>query len=229
MLLVLAVLLQLGALQYAYTSLGLERRHAMLVLLGSLLGSYLNVPVAHLHGERIWSGQEVDYLGMRYVIPVVVDWPGTIIAVNVGGALIPSVISLFLLARNGLWARGLLATAAIAFLCYQLARPVPSLGITLPLLVPAIATGLVALLLSRQHAAPLAYAGGSLGTLIGADLLNLNHISRMGAPVMSIGGAGTFDGIFVIGIFAVLIASLSSRLRSREGIRRQGFVAPRRE
>jgi uncharacterized membrane protein len=31
----------------------------------------------------------------------------------------------------------------------------------------------------------------------------------MGAPVASIGGAGTFDGIFLTGILAVLIASLS--------------------
>ena len=61
----------------------------------------------------------------------------------------------------------------------------------------------------REQAAPLAYIGGSLGTLIGADLLNLGNIRGLGAPVASIGGAGTFDGIFLIGIVAVLIASLS--------------------
>jgi uncharacterized membrane protein len=64
-------------------------------------------------------------------------------------------------------------------------------------------------LLSRAHAAPLAYIGGSLGTLIGADLLNLDKVQGLGAPVASIGGAGTFDGIFLIGILAVLIASLT--------------------
>jgi uncharacterized membrane protein len=52
----------------------------------------------------------------------------------------------------------------------------------------------------------LAYISGSLGTLIGADLLNLNNIQGLGAPVASIGGAGTFDGIFVTGILAVLLA-----------------------
>jgi uncharacterized membrane protein len=66
----------------------------------------------------------------------------------------------------------------------------------------------VAIVLSRENAAPLAYISGSLGTLIGADLLNLGNIRGLGAPVASIGVAGTFDGIFLIGIVAVLIASL---------------------
>jgi uncharacterized membrane protein len=48
--------------------------------------------------------------------------------------------------------------------------------------------------------------------LIGADLLNLGKVQGLGAPVASIGGAGTFDGIFLIGILAVLIASLSGGL-----------------
>jgi len=75
--------------------------------------------------------------------------------------------------------------------------------------VPALAAAVIALLLSREYAAPLAYIGGSLGTLLGADLLNLGKIQGLGAPVASIGGAGTFDGIFLIGILAVLIASFT--------------------
>jgi uncharacterized membrane protein len=205
---VLVVLIQLGALQYAYTRLGISARAALLLLLVSLLGSYLNLPVAELPDQQVLSGQVVDYFGMRYVIPVVVDWPGTIIAVNVGGAVIPTMMSLYLLARNRLWGRGLLATVAVAAVCHWLARPVPGLGIALPVFVPALVTGTAALMLSRQYAAPLAYIGGSLGTLIGADLLNLGNIDGLSAPVASIGGAGTFDGIFVTGILAVLIASI---------------------
>jgi uncharacterized membrane protein len=88
---------------------------------------------------------------------------------------------------------------------------VPGVGIALPVLVPAVTTAIVALLLSRQRAAPLAYISGSIGTLIGADLLNLDKLQGLGAPIASIGGAGTFDGIFLTGILAVLIASLSRR------------------
>ncbi|WEX73936.1 DUF1614 domain-containing protein [Sinorhizobium numidicum] len=211
--LVLVVLIQIRALHYAYTRLGISARAALLLLLSSLLGSYLNLPVVELPGQQVLSGQVVDYFGMSYVVPVVVDWPGTVIAVNVGGALIPSLMSLYLLAKNKLWGRGLLTTAAVAAVCHWLAQPVPGLGIALPVFVPVIVTGIVALLLSREYAAPLAYIGGSLGTLIGADLLNLGSLQGLGAPVASIGGAGTFDGIFVVGILAVLIASISGAFR----------------
>jgi uncharacterized membrane protein len=67
------------------------------------------------------------------------------------------------------------------------------------------------LLLSRRFAGPLAYVSGSLGTLIGADLLNLDKLHGLGVPVASIGGAGTFDGIFVTGVLAVLLAGLIRR------------------
>jgi len=145
---------------------------------------------------------------MHYVVPVVVEWPGTVIAVNVGGAVIPGLLSFYLLARNELWVRGLLATAGVAVVCHILAEPVPGLGIALPVFVPPASAAIVALLLSRRYAAPLAYIGGSLGTLIGADLLNLDKIQGLGAPVASIGGAGTFDGIFLTGILAALLASI---------------------
>jgi uncharacterized membrane protein len=60
----------------------------------------------------------------------------------------------------------------------------------------------------QRNAPPLAYIAGGLGTLIGADLTNLDKVRGLGAPVASIGGAGTFDGIFLTGILAVLLASL---------------------
>jgi uncharacterized membrane protein len=204
----LLVLLQVGALRYAYMRIGLSAGGAMLVLLGSLVGSYFNIPLAELPERHIVSGQEVSFFGMRYVVPVVVEWPETVVAVNVGGALIPGLVSLYLFVKHRLWVRGLLAIAFVAALCHLLAQPLPGLGIALPVFVPAIVSALVALLLSLRRAAPLAYIGGSLGTLVGADLLNLGRVQGLGAPMVSIGGAGTFDGIFLTGVLAVLIASL---------------------
>lgn len=207
--LVLAVLIQVGALRYAYMRLGIGPGVALVLLLGSLLGGYFNIPVADLPGQQILGQREVDFFGMRYAMPVVVDWPGTVLAVNVGGALIPGVMSLYLLIKNELWWSGTIAIVSVSAVCHALAHPVPGVGIALPVFVPALTAGIVAVLLSRRHAAALAYMGGSLGTLIGADLLNLGAIRRMGAPVASIGGAGTFDSVFLTGILAVLIASLS--------------------
>jgi uncharacterized membrane protein len=212
---VLLVLLQLGALRYAYMRLGISSGAAMLLLFGSLIGSYFNIPLVYLPEERMISHQEIDFFGMRYVIPLVTESPGTLLAVNVGGAVIPTLMSLYLLARNRLGFSGAVAIAVVAAVCYALSRPIPGLGIAEPVFVPALTTALVAVLLSPGQAAPLAYAGGSLGTLIGADLLNLGNIRGLGAPIASIGGAGTFDGIFLIGIVAVLLASIPQLWRRR--------------
>jgi uncharacterized membrane protein len=211
MFVLLVLLTQLGLLRYAYIRIGISSRAALLLLFGSLIGSYVNIPVAELAEQQIMSGREITYFGIHYVVPVVVDWPGTVLAVNVGGALIPGLMSIYLLVKNRLWGTGLLATACVTTVCHLLADPVPGVGIALPVFVPALTTAIVALLLSRRHAAPLAYISGSLGTLIGADLLNLGKLQGLGAPIASIGGAGTFDGVFLIGIVAVLIASISRR------------------
>ncbi len=202
------VLLVFRAMRYAYVSLGISSSTAMWLLFASLVGSYFNIPVANLPDEQVMSNQVIDFFGMQYTVPVVAQWPGTVIAVNVGGAVIPALMSLYLLISRGLWLNGAVATAAVALILHWLAEPVPGLGIAVPVFLPALATAVVALLLSRQNAAPLAYIAGSMGTLIGADLTNLDKVRGLGAPVASIGGAGTFDGIFLTGILAVLLASI---------------------
>jgi uncharacterized membrane protein len=207
------VLLQLGALRYAYLSLGVSSGTAMRLLVGSLIGSYFNIPIATLPAERVMSDRVVNYFGMQYTVPVVQNWPGTVIAVNVGGAVIPTVMSIYLLAKHDLWGKGLIATAIVAVIIHWMATPEPGLGIAVPVFMPAVITAIVAILLSRQEAASLAYIGGGLGTLIGADITNLDKVRGLGAPVASIGGAGTFDGIFLTSILAVLLASLYARPR----------------
>jgi uncharacterized membrane protein len=206
--LVLVVWIEVRAFSLAYLRMGFGPHAAVVLLFASLAGSYLNLPVARLPAHQIVSGEEIPFFGMSYVIPVVVNWPGTVIAVNIGGAVIPSLLLLYLLVRNQLWVRGLVATAIVTAVCHTLARPVPGLGIALPVFVPPFSAAVTALLLSRGQAGPLAYISGSLGTLIGADLLNLDKVRGLGAPVASIGGAGTFDGIFLTGVLAVLIASI---------------------
>jgi len=213
---IVLLLVQLGVLRYAYMRLGMSSGAALLLLLASLVGSYFNIPVAELPGERVMSGEVIDFFGMRYVVPVVENWPGTLIAVNVGGAVIPVLVSLYLLARHALWIRGVVATAVVALVIHWFADPVRGVGIAVPVFLPALITAVLAVVLARERAAPLAYVAGSLGTLIGADLTNLDKISDLGAPVASIGGAGTFDGIFVTAILAVLLASINPWRREPE-------------
>jgi uncharacterized membrane protein len=195
--------------------LGVGPGAAMLLLVGSLIGSYFNIPITLLPGQPVMSGQIVDFYGMSYVVPFVTSWPGTVLAVNVGGAVIPTVMSTYLVIRYNLWLKAAIATAIIAAIIHAMATPVAGVGIAVPVFAPVVATAIIAFILSREYAAPLAYIGGSMGTLIGADLLNLDKISGLGAPVASIGGAGTFDGIFLTGILAVLLAGIASPSRPR--------------
>lgn len=211
--LVVVALIELRILRYAYERMGVNPRYVMLVLLLSLLGSHVNIPVAELPPEEIVSNRIVESYGVRYVVPAVEHWPRTIIAVNVGGALIPTLLSIYLVIQNRLYVRGLIAVAVVAGAVHLLAKPVHGVGITVPTFFPAVVAAIVAMILARWQAPPLAYVAGSLGTLIGADLLNLDKIQGLGAPVASIGGAGTFDAVFVSGILAVLLAPASGPVR----------------
>jgi uncharacterized membrane protein len=156
--------------------------------------------VARLAGHAL-----VRPYGVPFALPAV-HAAGTVVAVNVGGCLIPVAVSLYLLAKNHLWGRGLLAVAAVAAFVHPMAQPVAGVGVTVPTFLPALGAVAVALMLSRRYAALLAYVGGSVGTLVGADLMNLGRVQALGAPLTSIGGAGTFDGIFLTGLLAVMLA-----------------------
>jgi uncharacterized membrane protein len=80
----------------------------------------------------------------------------------------------------------------------------------LPGFIPPLVSAGLAILLARDNPAPVAFISGTLGTLIGADLLNWPNFKKLGAHMISIGGAGVFDGIFLAGILAVLISSIPS-------------------
>jgi uncharacterized membrane protein len=202
------VMIQIGILQYVFESMGVSRRYMFSLLLLCLLGSYVNIPVAEIPGEQVRSGRIVDFFGMEYVVPVVVSHPGTVIAVNLGGAVVPFFLSIYLMGKHRLFGASVLAVAIVAAVVHYLAKPVPGLGIAVPIFIPPLVAAVTAVCISRWRAGPLAYIAGSLGTLIGADLLNLGKIRGLGAPVASIGGAGKFDGIFLAGIVGVVLAGI---------------------
>ena len=177
----LIFLVEMRILTYAYRKVGVHPRYAFAVMLLSLLGSHVNIPL--------------------YATP-----GGTVVALNVGGALIPILVSLYLVAHTGMLVRMLIGTALVAVIVHQIAYVVPGVGIAVPMLVPPLVAAGVALILAFRRAPPVAYVSGSMGTLVGADLLNLRQIGRLGAPLVSIGGAGTFDGVFLTGILAGLLA-----------------------
>ena len=199
------VLIQVRIIGYAYEKVGINQHYVFALLLLSLFGSYVNIPIAELPAKRIISDQEVTFYGVRYVIPKVQEWQKTVIAINLGGAVIPALLSFYLLIKNGIYIQAIRVIIVAAVVRWK-SKPIPGLGIATPIFIPPLAAVIVALLLTESSAPALAYIAGSLGTLIGADLLNLGKIQELDAPVASIGGAGTFDGIFLTGILAVLLA-----------------------
>jgi uncharacterized membrane protein len=203
----LLVFVQVGALRIAFDKLGLSPQAALALLLVSLAGSLVNVPLFTLRAETAVTGP-VPWMFRGLLRPPLRPPTGrTLIAVNVGGCLVPLGICAWLLRRHGLpVGEVLLAVATVALLARVLSRPIPGVGIGMPLFVAPLAAAVVALLIDPAASAPLAYVAGTVGVLLGADLSRLNDIRRLGTPFASIGGAGTFDGIFLTGIVAVLIA-----------------------
>jgi uncharacterized membrane protein len=207
LLLVLMVLVfELRILSYAYRKIGVPARYMFVVMLVSLLGSHFNIPLFEMRVTPVPPPADTTRFGRTYVPPPVVQRGSTIVAINVGGALVPLVLSLYLFLRFRMRVRMLLGTAIVAVIVHALARIVPGVGIAVPMFLPPIAAAVVSLALAYRQAPPLAYVAGSMGALIGADLWNLPRIAEIGAPVVSVGGAGTFDGVFLTGIIAGLLA-----------------------
>ena len=178
-------LLELGLIAYAYERIGIDSRYLISLLALSLIGNNLNLPIARYADD----GESAEVL-----------------AINVGGALIPIGLSLYLLVFGAAPLTALIGVAAVAVVVHRIARPLPGVGIAVPVIVPPVIAAAAGFLLAPTAPPACAYVAGSLGTLIGADLTNIGVLRRLGRPVASIGGAGSFDGIFVTGILAVLLA-----------------------
>ncbi len=115
----------LRVLRYASISMGIGVENLLAILSLSLLGSYINIPVAYLPERQTATAAEISYFGVTYVIPVVHDFAATVLAVNVGGALIPIALSLYLILKHQLFGLSVLGIAIVAAVCHLLARPVP--------------------------------------------------------------------------------------------------------
>jgi uncharacterized membrane protein len=170
-----------------------------------------NVPLKRLRRHRVVAVPAVRMFGMGWGRSSRVQKQryDLVIAINVGGALIPCALALVELLRLAATGTLLPALACIGlniFVCQRVARPIAGMGIAMPALVPGLVAVGSALILAADNAAPVAFASGVLGPLIGADLLHMHEIRRFDTPVVSIGGAGTFDGIVVSGMVALLLA-----------------------
>ncbi len=200
---------ELASLTLAFEKLGLSARSAYLLLMTTLGGSFLNLPLFRINAAPSGAAAVPPQFRNFLRLPMKLMPGKIVIAVNVGGCVVPLAFCIYLLKNyqlDPLYV--LICIAAVAAVARSFSWPIPGVGIAIPIFIAPVAAALIAWLLSREQAAPLAYIGGTLGVLIGADLLRLPDIRRMGVPVASVGGAGSFDGIFVTGVLAVLLLGL---------------------
>ncbi len=212
LLIVLFPLLFGQLLAASMAKLHLDPTTGLFVTLAIILGSFINIPVKRIERTRDVVVHPLATFGFfRF-------WPelrrvrqATVIAVNLGGCVVPTAVAVYELIRlaeldgHMLWAVPVTAVVNIA-VCYAVARPVEGVGIALPGLIPAITAAAAALVLAPDQAPPVAFIAGVAGPLIGADLLHLKDVEKIASGVLSIGGAGTFDGIVLSGIVAAYLA-----------------------
>ena len=204
------IMVEFNAIALAFLKIGIPARYVFSALFAILLGSFVNIPVKEIHGGTVVrEPATVRFYGFKYIIPRA-KRNVTVVAVNLGGAVFPIILSGYLLVETGLYFRSLIGILFMTAACYRLARPIDGVGIALPFFMPPVLAALLSVMIAHNHAPVIAYVSGTVGTLIGADLLHLRQISKLNAPVVSIGGAGTFDGIFLTGILAVLLSTFLS-------------------
>lgn len=180
--------------QVAVAKLGFAPGLAVLLLVAIVVGSAINIPLYQ---------RDVQPAGMPWFMTS--GHRRTVVALNVGGGLIPIILAIYQLTRGHVVA--ILATAAIVtVVSYFSAEVIPGKGIRMNAMVAPLTAVVCAWLMGANAAPQIAFAGGILGTLIGADLLHLREVERIASGVLSIGGAGVFDGIALCGLFSLLLA-----------------------
>jgi uncharacterized membrane protein len=186
-----------------FEKLGFSSEVTILILLAILIGSSINIPLGR---QKLVRVEEPVFFGLFRAPRIKAQG----IAINLGGAVIPVLISFYFLYLG--WRQGfslepvLIAIILMIIISKFLARIIPGRGIALPFFIPPLFAVLFALILSPNFAAPCAFISGVLGTLIGADLLNLRKVQKISPGFLSIGGAGVFDGIFLVGMASALLA-----------------------
>lgn len=199
------VFVSLNIFGTAFRKLGFPPEYSVYFLSISLLGSYMNLPVKKVRSRMpVLSSKAGDLIQPGYAASSLKDEQVTI-AVNLGGAVIPIAMSVFLSTLVN-FVDVVVGVLIVTVLIHKIARPVKGGGIAVHALLPPFLAVAISLIISPHNAPLISYISGTLGCLIGIDILNLRKVPYLGVPVVSIGGAGTFDAIFLTGIISVLLA-----------------------
>ena len=200
-------LLFLGFVGAAFARLGFSWIGAVAIILLMLIGGAINIPIGKIRRETV----RIEY--NDGVIPDGFSPWETVISLNLGGAVIPVVIAVYLLfisTPSGMLSAGsvIIAVLLVSALSFISVRHAGGAGILAPLFIPGLAALVCGLVLSGGvgfAAGVTAFVSGTFGTLIGANIANLHKIRELGIAKFSIGGAGTFGTVFIGCILSALI------------------------
>jgi len=202
---ILALFIYLGAIRVAFEKLGVSGPMVLLLVFGSIVGSMINLPLFKI---QIGGARNLPRQPNAMPERLLPFSHFMVIGINVGGGVIPLLFSLYLIFHQELSLFQLLiAIGLVTGMSYLFSFFIPGIGISMPIFIAPVSAALIALLLNPQQVPALAYVAGTLGVLIGADLLRLKYVRRTMAPgkYAFIGGAVTFEGVFMTGIIAVLL------------------------
>ena len=194
----------------SFSRLGLSQGEVAAILWATFIGSFFNIPLFRF-GEGF-------------------------IGVNVGGAIVPVILSLYLIQRKRLPINEVLVgITLVAFVAHAASRYEPELGVVSEFpywLLPPVTAFVVSAFAywhEREDAASLAYVTGTLGVLVGADIVRLPLILAGPAPdegaILSIGGAAVFDMVYLAGILAVSMET-GLLVKQRQNWSRSGRANP---
>jgi uncharacterized membrane protein len=193
--------------------MGFSELEAIVIVIGSFL---------------LGSGIIDEVVGVTFSNIALFKTGNWIVGINTGGAVIPILISIYLIFKRKIdFMSVTIGIIIVTIITFFVTYPKPQSGIVSPFpyfLLPAIFASIVSVILLRKNfkkAAPLAYISGTIGVLIGADFLHLpellSYTPNNTTPAI-IGGAVVFDMIFITGILAVMIDSIIMfRQKRKEG------------
>jgi uncharacterized membrane protein len=212
---ILIPLLVLGMIGAAFTRLGFSWISALALVIFMVSGSFVNIPMYRIRRDIVQVYQnEISDFDVCVPCASTPVWD-TIVSLNLGGAVIPICVSLYMMYRaimilgTSLVSTVMIAIALVGIIVFISTRLVMSSGIQVPLLIPGLTALLAGLLLTGGtglSAAVTAFVGGTTGVLLGGNIANFYRIKKLEVPSVSFGGAGTFGSIFMCCILPALIA-----------------------
>jgi uncharacterized membrane protein len=192
MLLVVGVLVYFGIAHRILDRMRLTDKQALLFIAAIIVGSFIDIPI------------------MRTPVQL---------SINVGGALLPALLAIWLIFKADETAervRAIVAAILVAASVYLGSRYLQSEPENMfldPKLIYGVSAGMIAYLAGRSRRS--AFIGGVLGIVL-SDIIHMVTIIRLGIPgTTDIGGAGAFDVVIIAGVVAVMVAELVGETREK--------------